>query len=147
MFHTSVSEAVSPSLDRSATGREPDLYQCARRGISEELGMNEPVDFSVSDIQLLSFSGDTHYALYGLRGMVKVNKKAKDILRDWQAGVKDKIENKKMLAIPFAPQEVCSFVFSHEPFSPGGLVCLYHALVHEFGKEQVNRTISSYQTT
>ena len=25
-FHTSVSEAVSPSLDRSATGREPDLW-------------------------------------------------------------------------------------------------------------------------
>lgn len=138
MFHTSVSEAVNPSLDRSSTGREPDLYKCARRGISEELGMHDPLDFSLSDIQFLSFSVDTHYALYGLRGIVKVNKGSEEILRDWHAGVKDKIENKRLLAVPFTPQEVCSFVFSHEPFSPGGLVCIYHALVHEFGKEQVN---------
>lgn len=144
MFHTSVSEAVSPSLDRSVTGREPDLYQCAQRGISEELGIHEPLDFSLSDIQFLSFSVDTHYALYGLRGMVRVNKSVEDILRDWQAGVKDKIENKKMFAVPFTLQEVCSFVFSHQPFSPSGLVCLYHTLVHEFGREQVNSIISSY---
>lgn len=144
MFHTSASEAISPSLDRSATGREPDLYKCAYRGISEELGIYEPLDYSVSDIQLLSFSVDTHYALYGLRGMVKVNKSSEEILRNWQAGVKDKMENKKLFAVPFTPQEVCSFVFSHEPFSPGGLICLYHALVHEFGREQVNTAISSY---
>lgn len=144
MFHTSVSEAVSPSFDRSATGREPDLYKCAHRGISEELGMHEPLDFSLSDILFLSFSVDTHYALYGLRGMVRVNKSFEEILTNWHAGVKDKMENKKLFAVPFTPQEVCAFVFSHESFSPGGLVCLYHALVHEFGREQVNSVISSY---
>jgi hypothetical protein len=144
MFHTSVSEAVSPSLDRSSTGREPDLYKCARRGISEELGIHDPLDFTVSDIHFLSFSVDTHYALYSLCGIVKVNKGSKEIVRDWHAGVKDKVENKRLFAVPFTPQEVCSFVFSHEPFSPGGLVCLYHALVHEFGREKVNTTISSY---
>src|SRR5260370_3934390 len=143
MFHTSVSEAVSPSFDRSATGREPDLYQCARRGISEELGMHEPLDYSISDILFLSFSVDTHYALYGLRGMVKVNKSFEEILTNWRAGVKDKMENKKLFAVPFTPQEVCAFVSSHESFSPGGLICLYHALVHEFGREQVNSIISS----
>jgi hypothetical protein len=74
MFHCSVSEAVSPSFDRSTTGQTPDLYRCACRGISEELGIHESVDFSVSDVQFLSFSVDTHYALYGLRGMVKIKK-------------------------------------------------------------------------
>lgn len=144
MFHCSVSEAVNPSFDRSTTDQAPDMYHCARRGLAEELGLQEPVDFSVSDIQFLSFSVDTHYALYGLRGMVKIKKSAEEILRNWHAGVKDKMENKKIFAVPFTPEEVCSFVFSHEPFSPGGLVCLYHALVHEFGREQVNSAISSY---
>jgi hypothetical protein len=143
MFHCSVSEAVSPSFDRSTTGQAPDLYRCACRGLAEELGFQEPVDFSSSDILFLSFSVDTHYALYGLRGMVKANKGAEEILRNWDAGVKDKMENKKIFAVPFTPEEVCSFVFSHEPFSPGGLICLYHALVHEFGREQVNSVISS----
>lgn len=52
-------------FDRSTKGQAPDLYGCACRGMSEELGIHEPTDFSVSDIQFLSFSVDTHYALYG----------------------------------------------------------------------------------
>ncbi len=142
MFHSSVSEGISPSFDRSTAGQAPDLYRCACRGISEELGIHEPADFSFSAIQFLSFSVDTHYALYGLRGMVKVNKTAEEILRNWHAGVKDKMENKKIFAVPFTPQDVCSFVFSHQPFA--GLICLYHALVHEFGREEVNSVISCY---
>lgn len=86
---------------------------------------------------------DTQYALYGLRGVVKVNKRAEEILQNWYAGVKDKRENKKIFAVPFTPQDVCSFVFSHHPWTPGGLICLYHTLVHEFGKAQVNAVIAS----
>lgn len=141
-FHSSISEAISPSFDRSTTGQSPDLYRCAYRGLAEELGLQEFIDFSPSDIRFLSFSVDTQYALYGLRGMIKVNRNFEEILRNWRAGVKDKIENKKIFVIPFTPQEVCSFIFSHEPFSPGGLVCLYHSLVHEFGREQVNKAMS-----
>lgn len=141
IFHTSVSEAVNPSLDRSSTGREPDLYRCACRGISEELGIQESLDFSLSDIRFLSFCVDTHYALYGLRGMVKVNKGVKEILANWQAGVKDKIENQKLLAIPFTPEDVCEFVFSQ---GTCGSIGIYHSLVHEFGRERVNRAVFSH---
>jgi hypothetical protein len=142
VFHSSISEAVSPSFDRHAASQAPDLYRCASRGLAEELGLQESIDFSLPDILFLTFSVDTHYALYGLRGLVKVNKTVEEILGNWRAGVKDKIENKRIFAVPFTPQDVCSFIFSHEPFSPGGLVCLYHALVHEFGREQVNTAIS-----
>ena len=144
MFNCSVSEAVSPLLDRSTTNQAPDLYRCAARGFAEELGLQEATDFPLSDVLFLSFTVDTHYALYGLRGLVKVNKSSSEILKRWQAGVKDKRENSKIFAVPFTPQDVCSFVFSHEPFTPGGLVCVYHAMVHEFGREEVNKVIASY---
>jgi hypothetical protein len=36
---------------------------------------------------------------------------------------------------------VSTFVFEHQPFSPGGIVCNFHALVHEFGRETVDRVI------
>lgn len=142
-LHTSISEAINPTLDRSATGREPDVYKCAARGISEELGLAESVDFSLQDIQFLSFSVDTHYALYGLKGMVHVRKSAKDIMRCWQSGVKDKIENAQLIPVPFTPQDICAFVFAHGPCS--GLVCIYHTLVHEFGREQVDATLAAYE--
>lgn len=144
-YNCSVSEAVSPLLDRSTTSQAPDLYRCACRGFAEEMGLQESVDFARSEIKFLSFTVDTRYALYGLRGMVRVKKNAEDILSDWHAGVKDKRENKNIFIVPFTPEEVCTFVFSHAPFAPGGLVCLYHSLVHEFGRAAVDSAIRGRQ--
>nr|BBH87259.1 hypothetical protein KTC_20100 [Thermosporothrix sp. COM3] len=138
MFSCSISEGISPSFDRSTTGPAPDLYRCACRGLAEELGLLE-TDYS--EIQMLSLSVDTQYALYGLHGLVKVNKRAEEIIRNWQTGVKDKQENKKLFVVPFTPSAISSFVVSHQPFS-GGLISIYHSLVHEFGKAQVNAAIS-----
>lgn len=146
MYHVSVSEAVSPTLDWSAITQSPDLYRTAMRGLTEELGLRESIDFSVSDIQFLSFTVDTHYALYGLRGLVKVNKSADEIMQKWHSGVKDKVENKMVSPVRFTPEDIATFVFSpdrHESWG-GGLICLYHSLVHDFGYERVDRVIDSY---
>jgi hypothetical protein len=142
LFHTSISEAVSPAFDRSPSSQAPDLYRCASRGLAEELGLREDIDFFLPDIQLLSFTVDTQYALYGLRGLVKVKKSAEEIVQKWHNGVRDKAENKKIIPIPFTPQEVCSFVFAHPSWTFGGLICLYQTLVHEFGREEVDAIIS-----
>jgi hypothetical protein len=141
-FNCSVSEAVSPSFDRSTTSRAPDLYRCASRGLAEEIGLQEPADFSSSDILFLSFSVDTRYALYNLRGMVKVKKRANEIIQNWHAGVKDKMENKKIFAVPFNPQDTDAFALAHQPWT-GGIISVYHALVHEFGRREVNTAINS----
>ena len=106
--------------------------------------MQENIDFVSSDIHFLSLGLDTQYLTCGLRGVIKVQKSANDIIKNWQEGVKDKNENKRLFAAPFTPQDVCDFVFSHESWAPGGLICLYHALVHEFGREEVERVLSSY---
>lgn len=143
MLNCSVSEAVSPLLDRSTTSQAPDLYRCAARGFAEELGLRESVDFRLSDILFLSFTVDVHYALYGLRGMLKVSKTADEILQGWHAGVKDKRENGSVFAVPFTPHDICEFVYSHHTFAPGGLVCLYHTLAHEFGREEIEQVLSS----
>lgn len=143
VFDVSLAEGLSRPVDRGSTSQAPDLYRCAVRGLSEELGLHAPVDFSPSDIQFLSFAVDTAYCMWGLFGMVKVQRRAEEVLENLRRSVRDRFESRRVFAVPFNPEEVCSFVYSHEPFSPGGLVCLYHALVHEFGKEQVNKVISS----
>jgi hypothetical protein len=53
------------------------------------------------------------------------------------------MENKKLFAVPFTPEEVCMFVFSHGPWGGGALMGIYHTLVHEFGKERVDTALSS----
>lgn len=143
-FMTSVEEGLSRPLDRGTISDAPDVYRCACRGLAEELGLIENTDFSVSDILFLALGLDTEYYMCGLRGFMKITRTAHDIMNNWHLGVKDKMENKKLFAIPFTPEDVCDFVFSHGPWGGGALMGIYHTLVHEFGREQVNHIISSY---
>ena len=143
-FMTSVEEGLSRPLDRSASSDAPDVYRCACRGLAEELGLLENTDFSLADILFLGFGLDTEYYMCGLRGFMRITKTARDIINNWQLGVKDKMENKKLLAIPFTPEEMCDFVFSHGPWAGGALMGIYHTLVHEFGREHVNHVMSSF---
>ncbi len=62
----------------NTTGEAPDVYRCACRGLAEELGLHESVDFSVSDITFLSFGVDTRYALRGLTGIIKVEEEYRE---------------------------------------------------------------------
>lgn len=144
VFDVSVAEGLSRSLDRSATSQAPDIYRCALRGMAEELGLHSPTDFSRSDIHFLSFAVDTQYCMWGMFGMVKLQKTLAEVTGNMKRGVQDGWENREIFSAPFTPEDVCSFVFEHQPFSPGGLVCLYHSLVHEFGHEYVDRVIASY---
>jgi hypothetical protein len=144
VFDVSLAEGLSRPVDRSTTSQAPDIYRCAIRGLAEELGLHAPADFSASDIQFLSFAVDTEFCMWGLFGTVKLQRRAEEVLENLRRSVRDRFESRRVFSVPFTPEEVCSSVFSHEPFSPGGLVCLYHALVHEFGREQVNSALSSY---
>jgi len=143
-FMTSVEEGLSRPLDRSTISEAPDVYRCACRGLFEELGLVENSDFSVSDILFLGLGLDTEYYMCGLRGVIKSHKTANEIIKTWQIGVKDKMENRKLFAIPFTLEDVCKFVFSHQPWGGGALMGIYHTLVYEFGKEAVEKALSSY---
>jgi transcriptional regulator with XRE-family HTH domain len=144
VYDTSVIEGLSRPLDRGTTGEAPDVYRCACRGLAEELGLHESIDFSVSDITFLGFGVDTRYALRGLNGVVKIKKSIEKLLLLWDNGVRDKFENQKLFPVPFTPKDVVSFAYSHLPFAPGPTV--YNALVHEFGRSMVEDALDSEDT-
>lgn len=143
-FMTSVEEGLSRPVDRGTTSDAPDLYRCACRGLSEELGLVEKRDFSISDIQFLGLGMDTEFFMCGLRGLLKLRLDAHTVIKNWETGVKDKIENRRLLAIPFTLENVCDFVLNHSPWGGGALMGTYHTLVHEFGKKQANAAIASH---
>ncbi len=134
-YETGVVEGLSRPIDRSTNGEAPDVYRCACRGLAEELGLYESIDFSVSDITFLSFGVDTRYSLRGLTGMIKVKTSIEKLILRWNNGVRDKFENQKLFPVPFTPKDVITFAYSHQPFAPGPT--LYYALIHEFGLTMV----------
>lgn len=88
-FMTSIEEGLSRPIDRGTASDAPDVYRCACRGLSEELGLSENRDFLVSDILFLALGLDTEYYMCGLRGLIKVQKTAQEIIKNWQIGVKE----------------------------------------------------------
>jgi transcriptional regulator with XRE-family HTH domain len=143
-YNISVCEGLGTIDAHASPGQAPDLYACAQRGMKEELGLTEIEDFSAADIQLFSFGVDTWYAQWGLLGLVRVQKTAQDILNYRNAGVKDRLENAELHHLPFYVDEIVAFVFAHQPWAPGGLACLYHTLIHEFGRTRVAEAIARY---
>jgi hypothetical protein len=83
----------------------------------------------------------TQYALWALRGIVKIKKMANDLLTLWNNRVRgnnrvrDKFENQKTFPIPFAPEDVFSFIFNHRSFSLKQTI--YRALGHKFRREKL----------
>ena len=141
VYDAGIVEGLSRPIDRGTTGEAPDVYRCACRGLAEELGLYESLDFSVADITFLSFGVDTRYALRGLTGMVKIKKSIEKLLRLWHNGVRDKFEHQKLFPVPFTPKDVIAFAYAHQPFTPGPT--LYYALVHEFGRSIVEEAFDS----
>jgi hypothetical protein len=144
VYETSVVEGLSRPIDRGTQGEAPDVYRCACRGLAEELGLYESVDFSVADIIFLNFGVDTRHALRGLTGLVRVKKNIGKLLDRWENGVRDKFENQELFPVPFTPQDIIAFAYSHQPFAPGPT--LYYALVHEFGRAVVEDAFDSMST-
>lgn len=139
-YNVSVNEGLSRLLDRSDRSDAPDVYRCAIRGAAEELG----IELKRSDISLLSFGVDKQYCQWGLLGMAKANRRAEEILRRWRAGVKDKWESPEVYAIPFDTDSVVQFVLSRDPWAAAGLACIYHVLVHQFGRPRVEAAIREH---
>ena len=136
-YSVSVCEGLGVIDTSPRSAQMLDLYGCAERGLSEELGLKESEDFTTEDIHFLSFGVDSWYSQWGLLGFVKVQKTAQAILNYRKVGVKDRMENAQIYVVPFDIDAVVSFVFAHQLWTPGGLTCLYHTLVQEFGRTRV----------
>lgn len=135
-----VVEGLSRPVDRGTTSQAPDFYRCACRGLSEELGLLEKVDFSLKDVLFLNFGVNTQYCTYGMIGMVKVLRSYEEVVAKWGKGVKDKTENKSLFPLLFTPTDYIRFVTEHHMVGES----LYYALVHEFGRAEVDKAIASH---
>ncbi|HET8841561.1 MAG TPA: helix-turn-helix transcriptional regulator [Ktedonobacteraceae bacterium] len=140
-YNVSVCEGLGVADAAGKTTNAPDIYSCAERGLVEELGLRRDDDWRPELLHFLSFGVDSWYAQWGLLGTVKVRKTARDILNYQKAGVKDKLENAQIHLVDFTPEAIVEFAQAHQPWTPGGLTCLYHGLVHEFGRASIEQAM------
>ena len=132
----SIAEGVDPVQDHAIDRPGPDFYRTVARGVEEEIG----IEISQSDIKLLGFGVDMEYYQWNIIGVVYVNKKAKNILKGRTRGTKGKWENRIVHAIDSDPLTVFKFLKDKKIWSTG-IVTIYWALVHKYGKKKVEDSI------
>lgn len=136
-FSASANEGLSRVLDRDESGR-PDPYRAGARGAREELS----TEIEPADIRFLSFGFDSERYQWGLLGMTKADLSLSEIQDRVSLGARDRWENREIRFVPFDPPSVAAFVMENSPWQPGGLTCIIHTLIHEFGRDQVERALS-----
>jgi len=136
-FNASVNEALSRVADWDESGN-PSPYRAAVRGAKEELN----IDLEPSIIRFLTFGTENIHYQWGLLGMARVGFTATRIRERRTTGTKDKWENETLHYIPFTVQTVVDFVLGHFPWTPGGLTCILHTLIHEFGRDDVEKALA-----
>jgi hypothetical protein len=132
----SVVEGIHPDKHRSTTYRGPDLYLTAILGALEELGISLVQD----EIAFLGFGVDTEYYQWNLIGMARVQETAERLLESRTRGTGGKWETQKIEIIDADPKIVLNYL-KHEKIWATGLVAIYWALVHEYGKKRVDSIV------
>jgi transcriptional regulator with XRE-family HTH domain len=141
-YNVSVCEGLSLIDANESALQAPSLYSCAERGLLEELGLQVQKDFEPEDIRFLSLGVDSWYSQWGVLGLVTTNRTAQEIINYRKNGVKDRLENAQIYAINYDVEEILAFVLRRRPWAPGGLACLYHALVFTFGRSTVEDALN-----
>jgi len=129
----SIAEGVHPVLDRSSKYRGPDLYRTAIRGAQEELGIALVED----EITFLGFGVDTEYYQWGMLGVAQLSDLSEHVLKNRTRGTGGKWEIRKIEVIDSDPRVVLNYI-RQEKIWATGLVAIYWALVHEYGKKRVD---------
>jgi len=128
----SIVEGIHPTLDRSSTHHGPDLYRAAIRGAEEEVGVKLVQD----QITFLGFGVDMDYYQWNIIGVARITETATDALRNRERGTGGKWETKEFEIVDFEPRAVLTHLKERKIWSTG-LITAYWALVHEYGKKQV----------
>jgi hypothetical protein len=131
----SVAEGSSRPVDAN-DHQIPHPNRTAVRGIYEELA----IDINADDIEWISFGANAVLCEYGLIGWIEIGLSFDDLLTRRQTGLpKDIWESDYLYGIPFNPHDSAEFVAKHGPWSPFGLVALYHTLLARFSWEEVSQ--------
>lgn len=129
----SVVEAVHPIHDRASDHPGPDLFRTAIRGAQEELG----IVLLQSNITFLGFGVDMEYYQWNIVGVAHTVRTAGQVLEGRTCGTAGKWETRTIKPIDADPRIVFNYLRNHKMWSTGW-IAIYWALVHEWGKTEVD---------
>lgn len=137
-WSSSANEALSRQLD--SRGRTaPNLYDVMRRGLSEELSLDQ----SEYHLELLTFTIDTQRQQWGALFVAFLHEvTGAELLDRRNRGVPDKWEHDLLEFTRFEVEEVIGFLLSEErrdKWSSVGPPLFYTALIRRYGRAHVER--------
>jgi hypothetical protein len=140
LWSSSANEALSRTID-SAGRSVPSFHDVARRGLREELSLEE----GEYDLMLLTFCVDVATNQWGATFIARLHRLTSDQLEArWSRGTPDGWEHDRHCLVRFRPSDVIDFILAPERISrwtATGPALFYFALVNEFGRGPVERAV------
>lgn len=120
IYHISVAENLLRPTDADSKGA-PDLFNCARRGIQEEIGLS--VD--IKDIEFTTFGVYPPWCQYKIIGWSELKETKNEVEYIHSIAVaKDKWENNRLIFVPCNPKAIAKFIFeTKDRWYDIGLAC------------------------
>lgn len=128
-----VVEGVHPVLDRADDSPAPDLYKTAVRGAWEEAGF----EIQRNQVTFLGLGLDTEYYQWNLLGLMRLDYAGTVALERRRRGTGGKWETRRFDVLSAEPTAAFRFLSGQRMWSVGW-VAVYWALVHIYGRRQVD---------
>lgn len=137
IYHTSVAENLLRPTDGDVNGA-PNLFNCARRGIQEEIG----ISVDIADIEFTTFGVYPPWCQYKIIGWSEIKETKKEVEFIHSIAVaKDKWENTELIFVPCNPKSIAEFINQTiDDWYDIGLACVVFSLF------QVGHSIKDIQT-
>ncbi|SFD84245.1 hypothetical protein [Blastococcus tunisiensis] len=140
LWSSSANEALSRSID-SAGRQEPSFHGVARRGLCEELSLDD----DEYGLKLLTFCLDTATHQWGATFVARLHSLTSTELEErWSRGAPDAWEHDRHCFVRFVPEDVFRFVLAPERrdrWTATGPPLYFYALANEYGRARVEKAI------
>ncbi|MCO1593941.1 hypothetical protein M8C17_02070 [Micromonospora sp. RHAY321] len=140
MWAPSVNESLSPDKD-SVDGAPPDLFRAARRGMREELHLED----DQYDLRLLAFHLATSLSQWGVMFLTRLGAMSRaEFEAHLSRGIEDGWEHRAIDYVPLKPDSVLRYLLRSDRrnnWTPAGPALYYLTLVNTYGRRQVDAAL------
>ncbi|MCZ7373561.1 hypothetical protein [Micromonospora sp. WMMC250] len=140
MWAPSVNESLSPDKD-SVEGRPPDLFSAARRGMREEINVED----DQYELRLLAFHLATSLSQWGVMFLARLSAMSRaDFEAHVSRGVGDGWEHRAIDYVPLKPDVTLRYLLRSDRrnnWTPAGPALYYLTLVNTYGRRQVDAAL------
>ena len=121
----------------------PDIFKCAYLAANNDMRITPE---EIHEIKFFSLCASPRDTLWGIQGVVCVNKTMKEVIDKHSRSAPGKYKVEELVPLDFNVDAVIGYMRKYRGLWNGGAaMCLYHTLAHTYGVGAVEEVLARYE--